>query len=153
MPFSDRKTDGARRPGSFGHSSSDGEVTIEPSRVLVVAKSPVNRVVVCKIVENCGLKTIPETPEGAAEILTRLVPGIVVLDGGPDNKDCDALIGRIEALRRTSGAYPAVILLSIRNDPSGGFDLPAVINAVVVKPITPEALQPVITRLSGMKRS
>lgn len=152
MSISDRKTDGAHHPRSFGHDANDGELPIDHSKVLVVAKSPINRVVVCKIVENCGLKSIPETPEGAANTLLRLVPGIVVMDGGQDNRDCEALICQVEALRRTSGAYPSVILLSIRNDPSGGLNLSAVINAVVVKPITPEALQPVITRLSGMKR-
>ena len=126
---------------------------VDHVKVLVVAKSPINRVVICKIVENCGLKPISETPETAVNTLLRLIPGIVVLDGGHDNRDCEALIGQIEALRRTTGAYPSVILLSIRNDASEKPQLSNVINAVVVKPITPEALQPVVARLSGLKRS
>jgi len=39
------------------------------SRVLVVGRSPVNRIVVSKIVECSGLKPIAEAPETAAAML------------------------------------------------------------------------------------
>ncbi|TIW92860.1 MAG: response regulator, partial [Mesorhizobium sp.] len=79
--------------------------------------------------------------------------GAVVLDGGADNKDCDALISGIDALRRISGkALPSVILLSTKTGTPESLGLSSVIDAVVAKPITPERLQPVIDRLIGLVR-
>ncbi|TIT36467.1 MAG: response regulator [Mesorhizobium sp.] len=118
------------------------------SRVLVVGKSPINRVVVSKIVERSGLRPISESPDIAAKTLRTLVPGAIVLDGGPDNKDCDNLMPGIEKLRRASGkSLPPVILLSTKNGTPESLGLANIIDAVVAKPITPERLQPVIDRL------
>ena len=119
------------------------------SKVLVVGKSPINRVVVSKIVERAGLKPISEAPEGAERALRAHAPGTIVLDGGADNKDCDGLIAGIAAARRTGGHAPAVILLSNRVGTPESLDLPNIVDAVVAKPITPECLQPVIDRLAG----
>jgi len=120
----------------------------DPSRVLVVGRSPINRVVISKIVERCGLKPISESPDTAAKILRSLIPGAVVLDGGADNKDCDHLMANIDALRRASGqSLPPVILLSTKNGTPESLGLSAIIDVVVAKPITPERLQPVIDRL------
>ncbi|RWM21833.1 MAG: response regulator [Mesorhizobium sp.] len=130
------------------------EMLMDFTRVLVVGKSPVNRVVVSKIVERSGLKPISESPETAATTLRSLIPGAVVLDGGADNKDCDALMSGIDALRRTSGkARPSVILLSTKNGTPESLGLSSVVDAVVVKPITTERLQPVIDRLVGLGRN
>ncbi|TGS13998.1 response regulator [Mesorhizobium sp. M2E.F.Ca.ET.209.01.1.1] len=120
------------------------------SKVLVVGKSSINRVVVSKIVEKSGLKPISEPPEAAEKTLARQLPGAVILDGGPDDKDCDRLMSAIDALRRVSGKpLPAVILLSTRNGTPESLGLSSVVDAVVAKPITPERLQPVVDRLTG----
>ncbi|WFP62747.1 MULTISPECIES: response regulator [unclassified Mesorhizobium] len=120
------------------------------SKVLVVGKSSINRVVVSKIVERSGLKPISEPPETAEKALASQIPGAVILDGGPDDKDCDRLLSGIDALRRASGkALPSVILLSTRNGTPDSLGLSSVVDAVVAKPITPERLQPVIDRLVG----
>ncbi|TPL85177.1 response regulator [Mesorhizobium sp. B2-3-12] len=133
---------------NLGTRDSSIETIRDPSRVLVVGKSPVNRVVVSKIVERSGLRPISEPPEMAAKTLRTLVPGAIVLDGGPDNKDCDNLMPGIETLRRASGkSLPPVILLSTKNGTPESLGLSNVIDAVVAKPITPERLQPVIDRL------
>ncbi|RWC58418.1 response regulator [Mesorhizobium sp.] len=124
------------------------EAIRDPSQVLVVGKSPINRVVISKIVERSGLKPISESPDTAARILRSLIPGAVVLDGGADNKDCDSLMSSIDALRRISGkSLPPVILLSTKNGTPESLGLSGVIDVVVAKPITPERLQPVIDRL------
>ncbi|MER9496545.1 response regulator [Mesorhizobium sp. M0587] len=123
----------------------DTETIRDASQVLVVGKSPINRVVVSKIVERSGLKPISESPDTAARILRSLIPGVVVLDGGPDNRDCDNLMSSIETLRRASGkSLPSVILLSTKNSTPEGLGLSDIIDAIVAKPITPERLQPVI---------
>lgn len=120
------------------------------SKVLVVGKSSINRVVVSKIVEKAGLRPISESPETAERALASLVPGAIILDGGPDNKDCDSLMPGIDALRRASGKpLPSVILLSTRTGTPESLGLSSVVDAVVAKPITPERLQPVIDRLVG----
>lgn len=129
---------------------STTEAVRDPSQVLVVGKSTINRVVISKIVERSGLKPISESPDTAARILRSLIPGAVVLDGGADNKDCDNLMSSIDALRRASGkSLPPVILLSTKNGTTESLGLSGIIDVVVAKPITPERLQPVIDRLIG----
>lgn len=129
---------------------STTEAIRDPSQVLVVGKSPISRVVISKIVERSGLKPISESPDTAARILRSLIPGVVVLDGGADNKDCDNLMSSIDALRRATGkSLPPVILLSTKNGTTESLGLSGIIDVVVAKPITPERLQPVIDRLIG----
>jgi len=117
------------------------------NHVLVVGRSPVNCVVVSKIVERSGLRSVCETPEKAIELLFSLRPGTLVLDGGPTNRDCHEVLARVEAHRRATGRrVPAVILLSTRD--MLGDDFPdSAIDAVVAKPFTPESLQPVVESL------
>ena len=137
----------AKHPNPVTQDSS-AEMTRSPSQVLVVGKSPINRVVVSKIVERSGLRPISESPDMAAKTLRTLVPGVIVLDGGADNKDCDILMSGIETLRRASGkSFPPVILLSTKTGTPESLGLSNVIDVVVAKPITPERLQPVIDRL------
>ena len=142
-----RDDDPAKRPKSAGRA---GASPTDFSKVLVVGKSSINRVVVSKIVEKSGLRPISESPDTAAKALSGHAPCAVILDGGPDNKDCDVLMSGIDALRRVSGkALPSVILISTRTGTPESLGLSSVIDAVVAKPITPERLQPVIDRLIG----
>lgn len=137
------------------HAGRDAntELVTDFSRVLVVGKSPINRVVVSKIVERSGLKPISESPDAAARTLRSLIPGAVVLDGGADNKDCEKLMPGIAAVRQASGkSLPSVILLSTRTGTPESLDLSSIVDAVVAKPITPERLQPVIDRLIALAR-
>lgn len=137
-----------RRHLNWVNRDASTEAIRDPSQVLVVGKSPINRVVISKIVERSGLKPISESPDTAVRILRSLIPGAVVLDGGADNKDCDNLMSSIDALRRISGkSLPPVILLSTKNGTPESLGLSSVIDVVVAKPITPERLQPVIDRL------
>ena len=126
------------------------EAIRDASQVLVVGRSPINRVVISKIVERSGLKPISESPDTAAKVLRALVPGAIILDGGADNKDCDNLLSSIDALRRASGkSLLPVILLSTKTGTPQSLDLSNVVDVVVAKPITPERLQPVIDRLTN----
>ncbi|RWN45737.1 MAG: response regulator [Mesorhizobium sp.] len=144
-----REGETPRHPNPVTRDSTT-EAVRDPSQVLVVGKSPINRVVISKIVERSGLKPISESPDTAARILRSLIPGAVVLDGGADNKDCDNLMSSIEALRRASGkSLPPVILLSTKNGTTESLGLSGIIDVVIAKPITPERLQPVIDRLIG----
>ncbi|MBZ9957078.1 response regulator [Mesorhizobium sp. BR1-1-14] len=142
-----RDDESARRPNLVSRDSAT-ETIRQTSQVLVVGKSPINRVVISKIVERSGLKPISESPEMAAKTLRLLVLAVIVLDGGADNRDCDTLMPGIEMLRRASGkSLPPVVLLSTKNGTPESLGLSNVVDAVVAKPITPERLQPVIDRL------
>jgi len=139
--------DGSHRGGEHG----DGIATpADFTRVLVVGRSPINRVVVSKIVERSGLKPVSESPETAEKALQVFLPATVVLDGGADNRDCDGLLPGIATVRRfAGGAAPSVILLSSRTGTPQSLGLSSIVDVVVAKPITPERLQPVIERLIG----
>ncbi|WP_269933360.1 response regulator [Aminobacter sp. HY435] len=120
------------------------------TKVLVVGRSQINRVVVAKIVERSGLKTISEAPDTAVAMLRTMAPGTIILDGGIDNRDCDGLMASIMSLRQASGTnLPSVILLSNKAGTPESLSLPSAIDIVVAKPITPERLQPVVDRLVG----
>lgn len=123
-------------------------LTPDLSRVLVVGNSQINRIVVSRIVERSGLKPVCEPPSSALRVLPLIFPGLVILDGGPDNRDCDSVAAGIESLRRVSGRnLPAVILLSNRTDDPAGSSLGGMVDAVVTKPFTTDHLQPVVDRL------
>ncbi|MHA6687739.1 response regulator [Mesorhizobium sp. A556] len=124
------------------------------SQILIAAKSPVNRVVLAKIAERAGLKPMVETPDSAIRALRSTIPGVVILDGGVDNKECDDLVPAIAAARRSLGkALPAVILLSTHAGMPECPTLSAIVDAVVAKPVTPEKLQPVIERMAALARA
>jgi CheY-like chemotaxis protein len=118
------------------------------SRVLIVGNSQINRIVVAKIVERSGLKPVSENPVSAVRVLPLMFPALVILDGGPDNKDCDGVVAGVLALRRVSGKrLPAVILLSNRTGDPASLSLGSAVDAVVTKPFTTDQLQPVVDRL------
>lgn len=125
-----------------------GPVTVNLAAVLVVGRSQITRVVVSKIVERSGLRPVAESPEGAGRSLSALKPATVILDGGADNCECNHLFADIATQRSLSDRnLPRVILLSTRNGTPESLALNPMIDAVVAKPITPEALQPVVDRL------
>src|SRR5690606_9222231 len=106
---------------------------------------PVNRVVVSRIAERAGLKVISMSPQEAPATLLSKWPGVVILDGGADDRDCEGLMESLAAQRLAAGGRaPFVILL---RNPSAKQGQPArggTVDAIVAKPITPDRLQPLI---------
>lgn len=116
-----------------------------PNLVLVVGNSPVNRVVVARIAERVGLQALSETPDSAATTLLSRLPATVILDGGPEDGDCAALMESLGSRRlATGGRSPLVILLSNRTRPADDRPAGGIIDAVVTKPIIPDRLQPLL---------
>lgn len=132
-------------------SSSGGEPGYtEPPLVLVVGRSRINSIVVSRIAERSGLRSMSQQPEHAVEAISVFGPAAVILDGGTDNRDCDDVLVTLKTARNTSGLKsPIVILLSTRNVAYVATEASDVIDAVVAKPILPELLQPVLDRLLG----
>ena len=137
--------------GAASFPARDGgqeEPNIDHSLVLVVGRSRINRVVVSRIVERSGLRPVSEAPEIAARTLKSVFPRAVILDGGPDNRDCECLMSRLVVMRGMTGErLPAVILLSTHKVEEEVQMQLLAIDAVVSKPILPELLQPVVDRL------
>jgi CheY-like chemotaxis protein len=123
------------------------------SRAMVIGRSPITCVVVAKIAERAGLKPVTEQPETAAQRLAELVPGLIIIDGGVENRDCDHIVAALAGTRLAAGGtLPATILLSNANTTHDEAAFGGIIDAVVAKPITPENLQPVIERLMAAGR-
>ncbi len=124
------------------------------SQVLVVGKSPVNRIVIAKIVERSGLKPVSELPDKAFNTLSSLHPGMVILDGGTGNDDCNHILSALRDRRRGSAKnLPTIILLSTASADADALTANHGVDAVVAKPITTEMLQPVIDRLLSRARN
>lgn len=127
--------EGAGRPG-FDFNLSLG---------LVAGNSPITRVVVSRILNRSGLHTIAETPEEAVRHLLESRPCVVVADGGAHNEDCAALVEGVAGLRRAAGTgLPVLVLLTTSITEPRRVDPGGTVSAVVAKPITPEALQPIV---------
>jgi CheY-like chemotaxis protein len=142
------------RPTGGATGLGRGGALLDFSKVLVVSRSQINRIVVSRIIEQGGLKPVAESPETAPAALTTLVPGTVVLDGGPENSDCDAVLAGVASIRGVAGkASPTVIFLSNRTGTQESLGLPRTVDYVVAKPITPERLQQIIERLKHSSRS
>lgn len=125
--------------------ASDAVHAIDFSLALVVAASHINRIVVSRIAELAGLKVLAEAPDSAGATLAARRPGMVILDGGADDRECEPLMESLAAQRLLSGGQvPFVILLSTANPAAGQPPTGGTLDAVVAKPITPERLQPLI---------
>jgi CheY-like chemotaxis protein len=140
----------ARGPHSDLDTEYPTEQSVDSAKALVVGRSQINRVVVSKILEKTGLRPVSLDPEAAVKALQWPIPSTVILDGGPDNDDCDALMAPLMALRNEFGK-DAVCVLLLSTKALGEEDLallPAV-DAGVAKPITPEGLMAVLERMRG----
>ncbi|KAB2872567.1 MAG: response regulator [Bauldia sp.] len=112
--------------------------------VLVVAPSPVDRVVVSRIAERAGYRTVCRSPEEALPLNGGL-PALVVLDGAAGG-DSDRLVERFTRLRRPTGGgqAPLMILLGNAGPAARQVHGGGIVDTVVAKPITPDRLQPII---------
>lgn len=116
---------------------------------LVVASSPVNRVVVCRIAEQAGLRTVGAPMDQARQALSGPLPALVILDVGADDHDCAELLDHIARLRRPvpDRQVPLVIALHNRTTPPLPQEDDSPVDAVVTKPVTLDTLQPVIRQM------
>lgn len=122
-----------------------GEAAANMAQVLVIASSPVNRIVISRILERACRKPIPATHQNAESVLAENRPGMVIIDSGGDKDDHMSLLAALERLRRASpGELPRVIMIGAAADGQGQA---GVVDAFVAKPFTPDMLQPVVDRL------
>lgn len=140
--------------GGKDHSYVAHGLRPDLSRVLVVGNSQINRIVVARIVERAGLEPVCEPPASATRLIPLIFPALVILDGGPDHRDCESVAAGIAALRRISGGrLPAAILLANRNPAPLSPLLCRITDVVVTKPFTTRQLQPEVEMLARESRS
>jgi CheY-like chemotaxis protein len=124
-----------------------GGQTANLSLALIVCSSPINRIVVSRIAEQASLKVVCETPQRATEALFSQQPGLVILDCCSNHEEFHAIAPAIVDQRRASGSrLPMLIVLSTKNLPADS-PFAHIADAVIAKPITPDALQPKIEQL------
>jgi CheY-like chemotaxis protein len=117
------------------------------SLALIVCSSPINRIVVSRIAEQAGLKVACEIPQRATEALFSQRPGLVLLDCGPNHEEIHPIASAIVDHRRASGSrLPMLIVLSTKSL-SADSPFANIADAIIAKPITPDALQPKIKQL------
>ncbi|QDZ01652.1 response regulator [Nitratireductor mangrovi] len=121
---------------------------VAKAQALVVGSSPINCVVISRVVERFGIRVSSVAPRQATERLTREEPAIVILDLQPSDGDCAELFEQLRAMRsRTSRSLPAVLLLSTTNTVPGTVEAGPVVDMVVARPVTIDRLQPAIEAL------
>lgn len=120
------------------------------NQVLVVADSPILRIVVARTLERIYLKPIPVRPDVAVTTLASRRPSTVIFDAATDDEFLDPLLAELSHLRRGSQeVLPRVLMIEEpdQEDLKPGFA--GLVDARIAKPITPDTLQPVIERLIG----
>jgi len=117
------------------------------SRILVVAASPVNRIVISRMLERIYLKPTAVDHEAALEAFVAKCPAMVIIDEGQQT-NLDALIEELASRRQSHMSNLPRIVLIAEPSQQGSVRYEGLVDAVVAKPITPEILQPVVERLA-----
>ncbi|MCT8998760.1 hypothetical protein [Chelativorans intermedius] len=136
--------DGTENPG---HTPSESPNARESRLVLVVSASPVNRIVISSTLQRIYLKPRAVGPDAALTALRECRPLMAIVDGALADVRLAPFLSELATRRRSSGeGLPRTVLIA---DPSQK-DRPArpeIIDVVAAKPITPDALQPIVERL------
>lgn len=120
------------------------------NQVLVIAESPILRIVVARTLERIYLKPIPVRPDAAVSALASRRPSTVILDAATDGEFLDPLLAELSRLRRGSlKELPRVLMIEEPDQEDAKPGFAGLVDARVVKPITPDMLQPVVERLMG----
>lgn len=115
---------------------------------LVVASSPISRIVISRTIERCYVKAIAVTPEDAQHKLMHHDPGMVIIDAAAASGLLHALLDGIAQKRRsTFPALPRVVLICGPGEAERLDAYRDMIDTVAGKPITPDVLQPIINRV------
>ncbi len=143
------------RPAGGTGGTVTGSCVADPSQALVVAGSPVNRIVLTRIAQRAYLKVNAMDPAAARRALSAgspmPPPGLVIVDVDAQMQLSDTLFDHLGEHRSASPRQlPLVItIVPSRDNPSPD---PGTIDAQVVRPVTLETLQPLIQRLlSGVQ--
>lgn len=125
------------------------------AHALVVAASPVNRIVFSRIAERACLKVRAAVPAEAEQALGACpagnAAGLVIVDVADGAAGGLEFLERLAALRESSPRRLPLVIAIAGTRNGDGFAAPWC-DATVTRPVTPEALQPVIEKLVAKAR-
>lgn len=133
--------------------NSRGHASGEDNRALVVAASPINRIVIAHTLEKIYLKPNAVAPQGALAALRASSPIVAIIDDSGAGDILEALLNEVAGRSKSSErGLPRVVLIGRPED------IPSVssrhtIDAVVTRPFTPDTLQPIVERVVAAIRT
>lgn len=104
---------------------------------LVVSRSPVNSVVVSRVIQDCGIRSVTANPDNAIEILQASLPVFIVAEACREPAALAPLLGHTSSI---SDAPPIICLVNDSNVELPDYNF----KAIVKMPITIEAFRPMI---------
>lgn len=129
--------------------SSPQAANANSKSALIVSETQINRIVVSRIVESTGMKTLSMTPLQALDLPHQQPFALVVIDGGPGIASAAEVVIRFSTgPHRADTERPGIIFLSTSTTLPDGIE-PDSIDAVVAKPLTPDRLEAEISRLTN----
>ncbi|WP_159593494.1 response regulator [Chelativorans xinjiangense] len=138
---------GRSSAGGLGRSPSNDDHGPDTNRVLIVSDSPINRIVIARTLERIYLKPQAVASSAALKALNDSRPVMVIIDGPAQGIAFGPLLSELAKQRGASERnLPRTVLI---DGPAQRSDTPpaGLIDAVAIKPITPDVLQPVVERL------
>jgi len=140
---------GRNSVGGAGGSTPAKDSGTDRNRVLIIAASPINRIVISRSIERLYLKATAVGPEGALEALAAVRPMMVIVDEGRQGESLEALYQDLALRRQNTGErLPRVVLIVEPSRQKEATTYGGVVDAVLAKPITLEAIHPVVERLA-----
>ncbi|WP_173934874.1 response regulator [Chelativorans sp. Marseille-P2723] len=116
--------------------------------VLVVAPSPIDRIVISRMTERIYLKPIAVGPEEALDTFSAHQPALVIIDKSVRDDLLEPLLSQIAERRLGSaGRLPRTLMIGKTRMQDELSSFANAVDMAIAKPITPEILQPAIERL------
>lgn len=143
-------------PGGFsGLDLNDraGATGPDDNRALVVAASPINRIVIAHTLEKIYLKPDAVTPHEALATLRVSQPILAIVDDSGAGDTLGALLKELTGRNMSSErGLPRIILIG---DGAGPDSAPPehAVDAVISRPFSPDTLQPVVERVVAVIRA
>ncbi len=125
-----------------GPSGTDNAQATRGRYALVISGSPVNRVVVCRILQDSGIRPIAVDVSAAPELLSAAPPRLIVAESSREPERLKPLLDMLSKMAAAGSAPPVIYLAGTHG--SGLPDFP--FSEVVKMPIAPESFRPLIAK-------
>ena len=122
----------------------------DTNRVLVVAPSPIDRIVIARTIQRIYLKPVSAAPEEALHVLIADPPVLVVVDRAIKDELLNPLMDELSRRRRISeGSLPRILMIETARERAHTPPFAGVVDMTISKPILQETLQRAVERLIG----
>ncbi len=133
-------------PRDFQSDASERDGRSGTNRAIIVAASPIDRIVIARTIERIYLKPMPIPPESVLETLRRKTR-IVIIDALKQEEVIEPLLAELARQRQAAKGSPRVLMI-VEPDQHHLFKTRTdAVDATFVRPITPDRLQRAIERV------